>query len=333
MTDKPILFLAGRMAAPRKDWMAAALQTEWNILTWAEDEPFEDFAAQVPRADAIVGGRIHGLWPAVPKLRLYQLPFTGFHWIEPSDVPFGCTVCNTYEHEIAISEYVLGAMLEREIGTVAADRKFRGHGWDGGPSRSKATHGELFGKTIGIVGYGHIGAEVARRANAFGMRCIAVTRTSRPAPEPLEWLGAMQALDRLLNESDYVLLALPLADDTHGLIDAKRFARMKPDGVIINVGRGLVIDEGALYAALDERRIGGAIIDVWYNYPSDEVENPAPSRYPFQELDNIIMTPHSSSHSEAARLRRWTSIAANVDRLARGEALRNVCFEGTGQKP
>jgi phosphoglycerate dehydrogenase-like enzyme len=143
----------------------------------------------------------------------------------------------------------------------------------------------------------------------------------------------MQALDRLLNESDYVLLALPLADDTHGLIDAKRFARMKPDGVIINVGRGLVIDEGALYAALDERRIGGAIIDVWYNYPSDEVENPAPSRYPFQELDNIIMTPHSSSHSEAARLRRWTSIAANVDRLARGEALRNVCFEGTGQKP
>jgi len=63
------------------------------------------------------------------------------------------------------------------------------------------------------------------------------------------------------------------------------------------------------------------------------VENPAPSRYPFQELDNIIMTPHSSSHSEAARLRRWTSIAANVDRLARGEALRNVCFEGTGQKP
>ncbi len=171
---------------------------------------------------------------------------------------------------------------------------------------------------------------MARRAHAFGMQCIAVTRTARPAPEPLEWLGVMDDLDRLLAASDYVLLALPLADDTHGLIDDARFAGMKPDAVIINVGRGLVIDEGALYRALAERRIGGAVIDVWYDYPDGDAPNQMPSRYPFQDLDNIIMTPHCSSHSEAARLRRWTSIAANVDRLARGEVLRNICFEGTG---
>ena len=330
MTDKPTLLLAGPMSAPRVDWMTEVLQTDWNILTWTEDKPFEEFAAHVARADAIVGGRVEGSWPALLKLKLYQLPFTGFHWIAPCDVPPGCLVCNTYGREIAIAEYVLGAMLEREIGTVAADRKFRAHGWDGGPSRSEASHGELYGKTMGIVGYGHIGVEVVRRAHAFGMHCIAVTRTMRPVPEPLEWLEGMDGLDRLLSESDYVLMALPLADDTHGLINATRLAGMKSDAVIVNVGRGLVIDEGALYSALVERRIGGAIIDVWYDYPSDEVENPAPSRYPFQELDNIVMTPHCSSHSEAARVRRWDSVAANVDRLARGEPLRNVCFEGIG---
>ena len=310
--------------------MAETLTTDWTIRTWNEDEPFADFAKLVAAADAIVAGRIPGEWPPVPNLRLYQLPFTGHHWIGPRDVPRGCLVCNTFEHEIAIAEYVLGAMLEREIGIGAADRRFRSRGWADGGVTGGADHGELYGKTIGIVGYGHIGVEVARRAEAFGMRCVAVTRTSRPTPAPLEWLGRMDDLERLLGESDYVLIAVPLAKETRGLIDAARLAQMKPDGTIINVGRGLVIDEGALYGALAERRIGGAIIDVWYDYLSDDKPDRSPSRFPFQELDNIIMTPHFSAQSKAMRLRRWASVAANVDRLARGETLRNICFEGTG---
>ncbi len=127
-----------------------------------------------------------------------------------------------------------------------------------------------------------------------------------------------------------MLIALPLAEDPRGLIDAARFSQMKPNGVIINVGRGRVIDEGALYSALEKRRIGGAIIDVWYTYPTlDEPDRPA-SKYPFQALDNIIMTPHFSAGSEAMRARRWNFVAANLDRLAKGELPRNICFEGTG---
>ncbi|MDA1100449.1 MAG: 2-hydroxyacid dehydrogenase [Proteobacteria bacterium] len=330
MPDHPTLFLAGRMTAPRVAWLVQTLTTDWNILSWTEDEPFDGFVEQVARADAIVAGRIHGTWPPVPSLKLYQLPFTGHDWIGPRDVPAACLVCNTFEHEITIAEYVLGAMLEREIGIAAVDRRFRSHGWDGRIAGTGENHGELFGKTIGIVGYGHIGVEVARRAQAFGMRCIAVTRTARPAPEPLAWLATMEGLAQLLGESDYVLISLPLAENTRGLIGTAQLARMKSDGVIINVGRGRIIDEGALYRALEEKRIGGAIIDVWYDYPgADGVDHP-PSQYPFQALDNIIMTPHFSARSAAMRDRRWNFVAANLDRFARGELPQNICFEGTG---
>ena len=330
MAEHPSLLLAGCLSAPRAGWIAEALTTDWQVRSWNEDEPFEDFAKLVAGADALIAGRLEGDWPPIPNLKLYQLPFTGYHWIGPKDVPPGCRVCNTYEHEIPIAEYILGAMLEREIGIRAADQRFRSHGWDGKSVGGGTSHGELFGKTFGIVGYGHIGLEVARRADAFGMRTIAVSRTPRDRPEPLAWLETMEALDRLLGESDYVLIALPLADETRGLIDDGRLTKMKPDGVIINVGRGHLIDEGALYASLSEGRIGGAIIDVWYDYPDDGNPNCPPSKFPFQDLDNIIMTPHFSAYTDAMRARRWTSIAANIDRLARGEALANVCFEGTG---
>ena len=324
----PTVFLAGRMSAPRKDWIAERLTTEWDILTWTEEEPFERFVELAPQADALVGGRIHGDWPPVPNLKLYQIPFAGFDWIGPEDVPAGCSVCNTYEHEIAIAEYVFGAMLEREIGLCAADRRFRSHGWDGRVPGTGANHGELYGKTLGIVGYGRIGREVARRGEAFGLRVIAVSRSDRPTPEGLAWYGTMDMLDRLMAESDHILVALPLSDETRSIIGAAQFAQMKPDAFIINVGRGHTIDEEALYTALTDRRIGGAVIDVWYSYPTPKDPERPPSRFPFQELDNVLMTPHFSARTEPMRTRRWTFIVENLDRLARGDALENVCFTG-----
>jgi phosphoglycerate dehydrogenase-like enzyme len=330
--ERPTLLLAGRMTQPRVGWMEQTLTSDWTILSWSEDEPFEALTEKASRADAVVAGRIEGGWPAFPKLKLYQIPFTGHDWIGPGDVPDGCLVCNTFEHEIAVAEYVLAAMLEKEIGLAASDRHFRAQGWDGKSSWSGASHGELFGKTVGIIGYGRIGREVARRARAFGMRCIAVTRTAAPAPAPRERVEDMEGLDNMLRESDYVLIALPLSEETKDLIGQHRLALMKAEAVIINVGRGLVIEEAALYAALAEQRIGGAIIDVWYQYPRDGDLVRRPSTFPFHELDNIIMTPHFSAHSEAMRARRWAFVAANIDRMARGEELENVCFLGRGQR-
>lgn len=329
MSDTPTVFLAGRMSAPWADWLPERLASEWIILSWTEEEEARRFAELLPRADAIVGGRLGAAnWPPAPKLKLYQIPFTGYDWLAPTDVPAGCTVCNAYEHEIAIAEYVFAALLDWEIGLSRASRRFRSHGWEGRTPGIGANHGEVYGKTLGIVGYGHIGREVAARAAAFGVRTIAVSRRERSAPAPLDWLKSMDALDQLLAESDYVLLALPLTDATRGLIDAARLARMKASGVLINVARGEVVDEEALYRALAEKRIGGAVIDVWYRYPSADDPDCPPSRFPFQELDNLVMSPHNSARSGAARERRWGVVARNLDRLAKGEPLDNVCFVG-----
>ena len=204
MADIPTVFLAGRMSVPWAEWLQERLTTDWNIVAWSEDEGFERFVELAPQADALVGGRIRGDWPQVPDLKLYQIPFTGFDWLRPEDVPKGCTVCNAFEHEIAIAEYVMAALLDWEIGLSTSHRRFRTHGWEGRTPGIGPNHGEVYGKTLGIIGYGHIGRETAARAAAFGMRTIAVNRTARPTPAPLDRLETMDGLDDLLCESEYV---------------------------------------------------------------------------------------------------------------------------------
>jgi phosphoglycerate dehydrogenase-like enzyme len=121
-----------------------------------------------------------------------------------------------------------------------------------------------------------------------------------------------------------VLLALPLDASTKGLLGNAEFARMKPGAVVINVARGALVDERALFEACKSRRIGGAILDTWYRYPGPGEIRGEPSSLPFRELDNVIMTPHASGWTEGLRPRRCKFIAENLDRLARGAPLRNV---------
>ncbi len=328
MTETLNLLLAGRNAAPRKELMEQNLTTSWNISTWSEDEDFARFAELLPKADAVVAGSIKGTWPSAPNLKLRQVPHTGINWVTPDDMPKGCIVCNTFGHEIAIAEYVLACMLESAIGLSKLDQKFRTESWGNYNPGIGPNHHELFGKTVGIIGYGHIGREVAARAKAFGMNPMAVSRTVYPAPE-LSSFSNMADIDLLLARSDYVVVTLPLSDETRGLINAERFSKMKLEAVLINVGRGHVVDETDLFTALSEKRIRGAAIDVWYQYPKDGDLDCTPSKHPFEDLENVIMTPHCSGSTDAMRDRRWTFIASNLDRFARGEPLENLCFEGT----
>jgi len=119
------------------------------------------------------------------------------------------------------------------------------------------------------------------------------------------------------------VIAAALAPQTERLIDARRLAKMKPSAVLINVGRGPIVEEDALYAALKEKRIRGATLDVWNAYPSKDNLSLAPSKHPFHELDNVWMTPHTAAWTTGMVERRWSEIAENLDRLARGEPLRH----------
>jgi phosphoglycerate dehydrogenase-like enzyme len=298
------------------------LESPWEVEVVDADD-LETFERALGRADAMVSMNWRWNLPTASHLKLLQLPGAGTDEIDFSRLPKGTTVCNCFEHEIAIAEYVLGAMLEWNIGIRRMDQQFRRASWAGsylfGPR-----HGELHGKTLGIIGFGHIGREVARRAKAFGMRVICCTRSPKP-DELADRMHGMDRLTELLTGSDFVLVTLPLTNQTLGTLDRAAFAAMRPTGVIINVARGAIIDEEALYAALKERRIGGAIIDVWYRYPAHgQPQGTWPSSFAFHELDNVIMTPHASGWTHELLPRRNRAVAMNLNRLARGEPLLNV---------
>jgi len=298
------------------------LDTPWDIEVIDSDDPAA-FAAGLERADAIVSMSWRGAMPPAPRLRLLHLPGAGTDDIDFDLVPPGATVCNCFGHEIGIAEYAFAAMLEWAVKLRAMDASLRAGDWTGsylcGPR-----HGELYGKTLGLIGYGHIAREAARRADAFGMRVIACSRTARTDAPAIGRVEDMQALPALLAGSDFLLVTAPLTEQTRGLLDASAFARMKPEAFLVNVARGPIIDEAALYEALRTRRIAGAAIDVWYGYPAQGERQGQPSAYPFAQLDNVIMTPHASAWTDGLLPRRNRMIADNLNRLARGEPLLNV---------
>lgn len=323
----PTILIQGTIAMARGHLLQRFAPDDWEILTWdPSSQSPGDFPALATRADVIIGGSIPTDWPETPDLKLYQIPWTGYDFTTPDRMPAGIPVANTYEHESCMAEYTLLAMLEWQIGLRHLDAECRAHGWNGFGPGTAPSHGEVKGKTLGIVGHGHIGHETAIRARAFGMRCIGIRRSARPCPPELDWLGQQDRLDDLLAESDFVLIACDMNAETIGMINADRLARMKSTGVLINVARGKIVDEDALYDALASRHIGGAVIDTWYNYGADTW----PSNRPFHQLDNVILSGHRSAVTEEMFERRWQFIAENCARVLAGQPAENVVFHGTG---
>jgi phosphoglycerate dehydrogenase-like enzyme len=276
-------------------------------------------------AEIVVGHIWKNDFPEAPRLKLLQSPAAGLDLIDLPSLPHGVAVCNVDGHEQAIAEYVLMTMLALTHRLLDIVNSFRGQSsWSAGGAGGGAPHGELLGKTIGIVGYGKIGREVAKRAVGFGCRVIAANRSPVADPGQASAVYPLAELDRMLPECDVVVIAAGLGPETRGLIDAHRLALMKPTALLINIGRALIVDEAALYAALHDGRIGGAALDVWWRYPSPAEPNARPSNLPFQELPNVLMTPHCSSATDGARDRRLSVIASNLDRYVRGQSLTNL---------
>jgi phosphoglycerate dehydrogenase-like enzyme len=192
------------------------------------------------------------------------------------------------------------------------------HVWRGNPGYADKLG--LPGKTLGIVGFGRTGTEMAALGNAFGMKVIVYTRSvpeSAPNVDNLLCADRGDGLDPLLAESDVIMLATQLTDATHHMFSTKQFARMKPSAYIINLARGPVIDEAALLQALLEGQIAGAGLDVF-------AQEPLPADSPLWDAPNVIITPHMTPAMPDKTQRSIDMIVANIGRYIKGEEMLNT---------
>ena len=184
----------------------------------------------------------------------------------------------------------------------------------------EASPQRLRGATLCLVGLGDIGRAIARAARGLGMRVIGVTRSGRRAPEA-ERVYRTSAMRQALAQADFAVLTVPLTPATHDLIGTRELAAMKPSAWLINIGRGPVVDEDALIAALRDRRIGGAVLDVFNR-------EPLPIDHPLWTLDNVVITPHISGPSTPAEISPIFN--DNLRRYLAGRPLRHVVDRARG---
>jgi phosphoglycerate dehydrogenase-like enzyme len=278
--------------------------------------------APVP-VDVLIASRFAAKEAARVTCRLLQAPGAGTDKIDFALVAPEATICNAYEHEVPIAEYVFAAILDHALGYGAMTRQIADKGW-GGAYYSRPAHGEVAGQTIGIIGLGHIGAAIARRAKAFDMAVMAVTASRREGAAHVDWIATSDRLFELLTRSDYVVVACPLTDTTRGMLSMRQFKAMKPSALLINVARAEIAEEADLYTALKDGLIAGAVLDAWYRYPTSANDAVTPSRFPFDQLANVRMTPHSAAWTDGIWQRRCVVFGDNIARLRAGEPLLNV---------
>lgn len=311
------------------DELRARMSVEADIVTVDYHEPDDRVSVAFSAADVIVTNRFRRQQGTLDRLKLVQTPGAGLDEIDLSAVPMHIPVCNVYEHESGVAEYVFLAMLEYCWKLVQAEAGFRAGDWgrssrfNGPPAR------ELGGKTIGIVGLGRVGRAVARRARAFGMDVLAASRNVHTGCEVRRAYRLADLCD-MLPHCDVVLVSCALTEETRDLIGLRELSIMKPAAFLINVSRGPVVEEEALFNALREGLIAGAQIDVWYRYPSPDDENQSPSKFDFAALQNAHMTPHIAGWTEDTVRKRWDFIAENVSAVLSGKSPRNnLRSEGT----
>lgn len=276
-------------------------------------------ADQLARTQALMAYAVPpGLLPAMPKLRWAQVMTAGVEeWLVLPDLPPSLTLtCARGTHTESMPENIIGALLYVAKPYAAAVSNQKRRAW------VRTVAQPLTGKTLGILGLGVIGQHVARIASVLGMRVIGTRRR----PEPVSNVAAVLPADRtpeVLAESDFVLLLLPATPETENFINAERLAMMKPLAWLLNFGRGHLIRDDDLVAAVKARKIAGAVLDVFR-------QEPLPAEHPFWTTEGIIVLPHvGGPHPQRDRFVARL-FADNLGRFLDGKPLKEVVERKTG---
>jgi phosphoglycerate dehydrogenase-like enzyme len=285
-------------------------------------------------ADAFFGKLTPPLLAAARRLRWVQAPTASLeHFVFPELVDHPAVLTNMRGlYSDVIADHVFGYVLcfarnfhhyirsQLEARWAPIGGASEQPGFATGPAQVSAVdraHRHLADATLGVVGLGQIGSEVARRGLAFGMRVIAVDPVQPAAPAGVAALWRLDRLPDLLGDSDFVVIAAPHTPETAKLFRRAQFRRMKPTGYLINIGRGAIVDLADLTDALRAGELAGAGLDVF------ETE-PLPKDHPLWRMPNVIITPHVAGASPRIAERHLAVLLDNVGRFARGEPLANV---------
>ena len=226
-------------------------------------------------------------------------------------------VYNLHHNAEATAQMAWALLLAAARSVVPADRELRSHDWR---RRYAPDPGVLLdGRRLLVIGWGRIGRRVGEFGRAFGMEVTGVRRV----PSQEQGVIGVEELDGHLPHTDVVVVAAPATPATEGLLGCEQFAAMPKGGLVVNVGRASICDEDALYDALFTGHLAGAGLDVWYQYPESEEKRvgTAPSRFLFEKLDSVVLSPHRAGHASDIEPRRGRELAAVLNALDRGEGI------------
>lgn len=309
-------------------WFPPKLQTEFPQLEIVNLRGYDGAEKHLRDAEVLFTISLRPEQFAVArKLRWVHAPTAAVHQLLfPEIVESDVILTNSTEvHGPVVAEHVIALIfaLAKKIPQAVVLQQRRTWGkellWNEGPHPR-----EIAGATLGLIGVGGIGREVAKKAAALGMRVIAV----REHPEKGSLQGVQQVfapaqLDALLSQSDYVALAAPLTPATRSLIDAACLAKFKSDACLINVSRGPLVDEAALAQALRDHKLGGAALDVFG-------KEPLPADSPLWDLENLLITPHTAALTEKLWERHYALISENLHRYLNHQPLLAAVDKKTG---
>jgi len=310
-------------------WLGERIHQEFPQVEVEQRNSYKDIDEHIRDAEIFFGWSLRGEQVlAAKKLRWIHSTAAAVHQLMSPELRAGDIVVTNASsvHGPVVAEHTIALMFALAKCLPAAVRYQQQHVWAQEHISYQHPHPtELAGSTLGLIGFGAIGSEVARSAVALGMRVLVV----RQHPERDSGIGreiksfGPDRLDEVISQSDFLVLAAPHTDMTRRLINAERLARMKPTAYIVNVARGALIDEPALADALRDHRIGGAALDVFDH-------EPLPADSPLWDLDNLLITPHTAATSDKMWERHYALIKENLRRYLAGELLLGLVDKQVG---
>src|SRR5580658_9226541 len=308
-------------------WFPKRLQQEFPQVKVVNLPDYQRVDEEIVDAEIVIAWSIRPEQiVAAKKLRWIHSPAAAVHQLMfPELVNSDIVLTNAREvHGPVVAEHVIAlifALAKKIPGSVLLQQKHvwgQQILWDERPRVR-----EVAGSTVGMVGIGSIGRAVVKSAKALGMRVIAGREHPEKGSEGADAVFAPAQIDEIFRQADYVVLAAPVTDGTKAIANSERLALMKPDSCLINVGRGQLVDEPALAAALHENKIGGAALDV---FPKE----PLAADSPLWDVPNLLITPHTAALTDKLWDRHCSLFSENLRRYLSGQSLRAVVDKRKG---